>query len=154
VLNESTGRYSVTKQSFDDFRNAYMHQRVDLGTNDKGKPVSMPLGELVAASRAPPPVFQDCLRARTRRPRRVQPLARLRVPRAARDCSLYLTHLRENICKGEEAHYNYLIRWMARAVQKPAKSAYRCRAARRARHRQGHRDQRPSGGYSVVTSCT
>jgi Family of unknown function (DUF5906) len=35
------------------------------------------------------------------------------------DCSLYLDHLRENICAGNEAHYNYLLDWMARGVQKP-----------------------------------
>lgn len=31
----------------------------------------------------------------------------------------YLKHVRENICQGNEDHYNYLIRWMARVVQQP-----------------------------------
>ena len=35
------------------------------------------------------------------------------------DCNLYLDHLRENICGGDEEHYGYLIRWMAYAVQRP-----------------------------------
>jgi Family of unknown function (DUF5906) len=31
----------------------------------------------------------------------------------------YLKHLRDNVCQGNRAHYNYLIRLMARAVQRP-----------------------------------
>ena len=34
------------------------------------------------------------------------------------DCSLYLTHLKENICSGDENCYQYLIGWMAHAIQK------------------------------------
>lgn len=35
------------------------------------------------------------------------------------NCSLYLAHLKENICRGNEEHYEYLIRVMANAVQHP-----------------------------------
>jgi len=35
------------------------------------------------------------------------------------DCSLYLAHVRENICAGNKAHYQWLIGWMAHAVQRP-----------------------------------
>lgn len=31
----------------------------------------------------------------------------------------YLDHVRDNICGGNEEHYEYLIRWMARVVQQP-----------------------------------
>ena len=31
----------------------------------------------------------------------------------------YLAHIRDNICGSNEVHYEYLIKWMARAVQKP-----------------------------------
>tara|TARA_Y100000034_G_C6910601_1_gene424786 strand:+ start:44 stop:1153 length:1110 start_codon:yes stop_codon:yes gene_type:complete len=36
------------------------------------------------------------------------------------DCSLYLQHIKENICDGNQFYYEYLINWMARAVQEPA----------------------------------
>lgn len=36
------------------------------------------------------------------------------------DCSLMLTHIEKNICGGNLAYYEYLINWMARAVQFPA----------------------------------
>ncbi len=35
------------------------------------------------------------------------------------DCSLYLAHLRDIICNGNEEHYQYTIKWMARGVQRP-----------------------------------
>lgn len=40
------------------------------------------------------------------------------------DCSLFLDHVRENICDGNEEHYGYLIGWMATAVQKPAQPGH------------------------------
>jgi hypothetical protein len=35
------------------------------------------------------------------------------------DCSLYLTHIKENITSGNEMHYRYLLAWMANIVQNP-----------------------------------
>lgn len=36
------------------------------------------------------------------------------------DCSLYMKHVEEVICHGNKQHFDYVIRWMAHAVQKPA----------------------------------
>lgn len=35
------------------------------------------------------------------------------------DCSLYLEHLKDNICSGNDEHYAYFLNWMAHAVQRP-----------------------------------
>lgn len=35
------------------------------------------------------------------------------------DCSLFLEHIKNVICAGNEQHYGYVIRWMAHAIQKP-----------------------------------
>jgi hypothetical protein len=37
------------------------------------------------------------------------------------DCKLYLDHLRDNICSGKPEYYDYLLNWMAHAVQHPEK---------------------------------
>jgi hypothetical protein len=42
--------------------------------------------------------------------------------RRAGNCNLYLTHLRNNICSGNEEHTNYLLNWMSDAVQHPDKA--------------------------------
>ena len=39
-------------------------------------------------------------------------------PRAG-NCQLYMTHLRDNICAGNEEHAKYLLNWQAYAVQHP-----------------------------------
>ena len=40
-------------------------------------------------------------------------------PSSEGSCSIYLDHLRENVCNGNPEHFDYLIRWMAFAVQRP-----------------------------------
>lgn len=35
------------------------------------------------------------------------------------DCSLFLAHVKNTICRGNEEHYKYVIEWMANAVQHP-----------------------------------
>lgn len=40
------------------------------------------------------------------------------------NCDLYLTHLLENICSGNEDYYKYLLGWMASAVQKPGEQGH------------------------------
>ncbi|SFI32876.1 hypothetical protein SAMN04515618_11798 [Collimonas sp. OK307] len=35
------------------------------------------------------------------------------------NCELYLAHIRDNICQGDQAKYDWLIAWMAEAVQLP-----------------------------------
>jgi hypothetical protein len=42
------------------------------------------------------------------------------------NCDLYLAHLLENICRNNQEHYQYLIGWMANAVQHPGQ---RCETA-------------------------
>jgi hypothetical protein len=41
-------------------------------------------------------------------------------------CDLYLHHVRENICGGVEAHYEYVLNWMANAVQNPGEPGGTC----------------------------
>ena len=35
------------------------------------------------------------------------------------DCSLFMAHIKDNICGGIAAEYEYLIQWMARSIQRP-----------------------------------
>jgi hypothetical protein len=40
------------------------------------------------------------------------------------DCSLYLAHVKENICSNDPVKYDYLIKWMAYAVRNPHQQGY------------------------------
>lgn len=35
------------------------------------------------------------------------------------DCGLFLDHLFENVCRGNKAHYRWLVGWMAHLIQRP-----------------------------------
>ena len=41
-------------------------------------------------------------------------------PDANADCSLYLAHLRDVVCQGDEAAFDYLVKYLAHIVQRPA----------------------------------
>ena len=40
------------------------------------------------------------------------------------DCSLYLEHVKENVCRGDVETHDYLMNWMALAVQRPAQPGH------------------------------
>jgi hypothetical protein len=49
----------------------------------------------------------------------VQPYVGMSLEEAARKCDLLLTHIQENVCRGDEEHNDYLIRWYAHLFQFP-----------------------------------
>lgn len=117
VYDRSLNRYRLTKQSFDDFRNRYMHRSVSIDVADKT--VHVPLGKwwlghehrrqydtIIFAPGQDIPGAYNLWRG-------------FACEAKPGDCSMYLEHLRKNICRGDEEHYNYLIQWMANGVQNP-----------------------------------
>jgi hypothetical protein len=123
-MDDVIGRDRLTKQTFDDFRNRWMHIKVIVGQNDKGMDVTQPLGQWWLSHNEPPAVRQDHFAPGREVPGAYNLWRGFACEARPGDCSLFLAHLKDNICKGIEEHYNYLIRWMARAVQKPDSPGY------------------------------
>ena len=114
------GRTRVSKQSFEDFRNRYLHKKVAVGKKD-GQPVFKPMGAwwLQHEMRKQ---FEKIVFSPGREVEGAFNLWRgFTVDARPGDCSLFLGHLHENICSGNDEHYNYLLGWMAMAVQHPAR---------------------------------
>jgi hypothetical protein len=117
----------MLKEAFLDFWNKRSVEYVS-GTDGNGKPkvVSEPAGKWWIRhplGRA----YRDVVFAPGRElPRDVMNLWRgfAVSPSAEGSCSLYLEHLRENVCNGVAEHYDYLIRWMAHAVQRPGEPGH------------------------------
>lgn len=119
VNDPALNRSRLTRQSFEDFCNRYMNQYIQLGTDKEGKPLMAPVGKwwLKHPERkqydtivfAPGRETPGCYNLWKGFACEAKP----------GECSLYLTHVRTNICGGNEAYYTYLISWMARAVQRP-----------------------------------
>jgi hypothetical protein len=120
-LDRRTGRWTLTFQSFECFKNRYMHRRVTAGFDEKGRPVEVPLGkwwlEHKARLQYRAIAFEPGLDTEG-----VYNLWRgFAVEAKLGDKHVrFLEHVRENICGGNALHYDYLMSWMARAVQQPA----------------------------------
>jgi hypothetical protein len=120
IMDHALNRHRLTFQSFEDFRNRYMHIRVKAGETKDGEPRYMPLGQwwlqhpqrkqLETIVFAPGREVENALNlwkgfgVEARPGNAHQP---------------FLDHILHNVCNGVTLYYNYLIKWMARAVQKP-----------------------------------
>lgn len=119
VKDLTVNRTRLSRQSFEDFRNRYMHRSVVVGQDKEGRDLKMPLGKWW---------LQNPLRRQYRTimfapGREVTDSYNLWQGFACEarpgDCSKLLKHLHDNVCRGNEEHSTYLLDWMARCVQKP-----------------------------------
>lgn len=119
VMDHALRRPRISYQSFEDFSKRYLNVRVEVGQNEKGEPQYKPVGTwwthhvqrrqyetIVFAPGHEVPDSYNLWKG----------FACEAIPG---DCGLFLDHIRNNICGGDATNYNYLIGWMARAVQKP-----------------------------------
>lgn len=123
--NLARPRKRISKQSFEDFRNRYMNIKVQTGQTKEGNPVYSPAGKwwLEHPMRRQ---FDTMAFAPGREVANAynlwQGFACEALPGDGHEP--FLEHLRVNICKCDEEHYNYLIGWMARAVQRPGEPGH------------------------------
>lgn len=114
-----TGRRSFIKATFTEFRNAYLNEEKSLGHDARGRPITVSLGKwwlthkrrreyrgVVFAPNREVPDYYNLWRGFAVDPR-------------PGDWSGYREHVAKNVCGGVKSHYDYVIRWMARAVQYP-----------------------------------
>lgn len=123
--NLARPRTRISKQSFEDFRNRYMNIKVQTGVTKEDNPVYAPAGKwwlehplrrqfetlVFAPGREVPEAYNLW-----------QGFACDALPGSAHQP--FLEHLRDNVCQGDENHYQYLIGWMARAVQNPGEQGH------------------------------
>lgn len=112
-------RPQLTVQSFSAIRNRYNNQPVVVGEK-KGKPQTKPLGEwwLKHEKRRQ---YETIVFAPGKEVHGSYNLWKgFACEAVPGDCSLFLEHVRDNICNGNKDHYQYVLGWMARAVQRPA----------------------------------
>lgn len=111
-------RSVLVRQSFEDFRNRHMNQKVVIKMPD-GKDKITTLGEwwLNHPQRR---TYHHIDFTPGREQDGVYNLWKgFAVEPRKGNCSLYLEHIRKNICNGNDELYTYVVNWMARAVQFP-----------------------------------
>lgn len=119
VSDPALGRSRLTKQSFEDFCNRYMNQTIQTGVGKDGNPQLCPLGKwwLKHPQRKQ---YETIVFAPGKEIEGSYNLWKgFACQPSPGDCSLFLQHVKENICSGNEDHYQYLIGWLARAIQHP-----------------------------------
>lgn len=119
VMDLALNRSRVSRQSFEDFRNRYMHMQVEVGKDKDGNVMKMQLGKwwLLNPNRrqyrtlvfAPGKEMGDAYNL-------WQGFACEAKPG---NCEQLLAHIKDNVCRGNAVHYEYFMNWMARAVQHP-----------------------------------
>lgn len=116
-------RPRISRQSFEDIRNRYLHRTVEWGNGNGGKG-SMQLGHWWLRH----PKRRQFDRVVFEPGRDVPNAYNLWHGFACEaipgDCSLYLDHVRDQICSGDEKIYQYVLGWMARAIQYPAQPGH------------------------------
>lgn len=120
VMDPVLKRTKISKQSFDDFRNRYRHIKVTVGFNEAGQPIQKAAGawwvdhpqrrQYETIVFAPGSEVEEAYNL-------WRGFAVDALPGERHQS--FLQHLRDNLCCGNLDHYNYLIGWMARAVQHP-----------------------------------
>lgn len=129
-IDPITNSIYLGHQSFHDFENRYMHLKIKVGE----KKVN---GELMAVYKTKAKYWLD--HPARRQYKEVvyapgeEPQSSVRnlwrgfsVEAIKGDCSLYLDHIKNNICKGEDDKYGWLICWMAWKARNPGKKNYTC----------------------------
>lgn len=117
---ERDGR-EITLQTFDDFKNRYNNRKVLVGYDKNANPIEKPLGtwwlDHAARRQYHSITFSP---GGNERPGVYNLWRGFAMKAAPGDKHLrYLEHIKTNICSGDEKVLDYLLCWMARAVQKP-----------------------------------
>lgn len=120
VEDDVLGRAKLTISSFEDVRNRYKHMRVQVGSNKEGEPIFKPLGAYWLDHEKRRQYDYLKFMPDGDRPNVYNLWRGFAVEPRPGDCEMYLDLLRHGICNGDESYYDYLIKWMARAVQNPA----------------------------------
>jgi len=117
VYDERLRRSALTSLTFEDIRNAFLHQQKSLGNDE-----TMPLAEWWL--RNPNRKQYDRIVFRPNKDEEVDNCYNLwrgfGCDPMPGDCSLFLDHVKRNLCQNQEDLYQYLLKWMARAVQRPS----------------------------------
>lgn len=122
VYDSTVKRHKISKQSFEDFRNAYCNKTIQQGVKVVRKleiPNMVPLGKwwlenehrreydrIVFLPGGDESGCYNLWKGFSVQPRKA-------------DCSLFLKHVEDNLCSGNESYYEFVLDWMARLIQQP-----------------------------------
>ena len=123
--DHSLKRNRLTRQTFETLTQAYSHKQVQIGTDKFDNPKYMPAGKWWLQNEHRRQYSAIAFAPEVTLPDDIYNLWRgFAVTSEPGNCDLFLNHIRENVCSGDESYYEYLIKWMARATQFPERPGY------------------------------
>jgi hypothetical protein len=124
TLDPVIGRVVLSRSSFGDLRNFYRNRKVNAGTSEK--PDWKPLGDFwlnhPQRRQFEGVTFQPGIET----PGYFNLWRGFPYPPIQGDWSLMQAHLRTTICRNNDAHYRWLLGWMAAALQHPGRQGEIC----------------------------
>lgn len=122
VVDPVRNRTRLTRQSFEDFSNRHRNQKVNIGKPDDPQYIKLGVWWLDHPNRRQYDTLVFAPEIDT--PGQYNLWRGFACEQKPGSCEKFLHHVRENICSGNQEHYDYLVGWMARAVQRPAEPGY------------------------------
>ena len=124
VINDqydhSLDRKRLTRQTFNTFKEAYSNKTVEIGTDKLNNPKFMPVGKWWLENEHRRQYSSIAFAPEVTLPDDVYNLWRgFSVTSVPGECKLFLNHIHDNVCSGNDDYYDYLLKWMARTVQYP-----------------------------------
>lgn len=120
VYDPAMKRACISKQTFEDIRNRYMNRKVEIGSDKDGHPKTTPAGKwwLEHEQRRQ---FETLVFSPGKSVEGAynlwQGFSVDALPGTGHE--QFLEHIRDNVCRGDDELYTYLLGWMARVVQYP-----------------------------------
>lgn len=112
-------RRMLTHSTFGDFKNLYCNQYAQIGTNKDGEPIYAAKGEAWLKHPARRQYNGTIFAPGQETPGWFNAWQGFSVEPRPGDWSLLQDHIRTNVTNGNREHYDYLLGWMAFAVQRP-----------------------------------
>lgn len=119
IYDPALKRTRLTRITFEDFRNSWMHEKVSLGNNAQGIPQFVPAGKWWLEQQERRQFRSLVFDPLKETPGYYNLWKGFACEAKSGDCSLFLEHVSQNICGGNPEYLQYLLGWMARAVQQP-----------------------------------
>lgn len=119
LFDVALGRHKLQNYSFEDVKKYYQNRKIITGTDAKGNPQFQKLGHFWT-EHPQRRQFDTVTFAPNKDPQGAYNLWKGFACRSVPgECGLFLAHIKNNVCNNNDEHYEYLLNWMARAVQTP-----------------------------------
>jgi hypothetical protein len=119
VMDHSLHRARLSRQTFEDLRNRYMHIPVEIGKDANGEIIKVSLGKFWLANPNRRQYQTIVFAPGKEAPDSYNLWRGFACEAKPGSCTRFLEHVEKNICGGNSEHYEYLLNWMSRCVQYP-----------------------------------